>query len=114
MNVTSVASWLILAQDGSINMLFPLLAIGVLFYFMLIRPERRKQADQKSMLAAVKKNDRVVTIGGIKGVVVSVRQETDDVTIKVDDAGNTKLRMTLGSIARIERDEKQSAEVAKT
>ena len=114
MNETSVATWLILAQGDSIPFWLPLLAIGVLFYFMLIRPERRKQAEQKNMLSAVKKNDRVVTIGGIKGTVVSVRKETDDVTIKTDDAGNTKLRMTLASISRIERDEKQSAEDVRT
>ncbi len=63
----------------------PLIAIGVLFYVMLIRPERRKQAAVRSMLDDLKKNDRVVTIGGIRGTVVSVRREIDEVTIKVYD-----------------------------
>jgi len=60
------------------------------------------------MLAAVKKNDRVVTIGGIYGVVTNVQREQDEVTIKVDEATNTKLRVTLGSIARIIGEESPS------
>lgn len=78
-----------------------LIAIFVLFYFMLIRPERSKQREHKAMLEAIKKNDRVVTVGGIYGVVMNVQRESDEVTIKVDEANNTKLRVTFGSIARI-------------
>ena len=47
----------------------------------------------------------MVTIGGIYGVVTNVHREADEVTIKVDEATNTKLRMTLGSIARVLVDE---------
>ena len=53
------------------------------------------------MLSAVKKNDRVLTAGGIYGVVAAVNRESDEVTIKVDETSNTKLRMTLSSIARV-------------
>ena len=53
------------------------------------------------MLEAVNKNDRVVTIGGIYGVVANVNKEANEVTVKVDEATNTKLRLTLGSIARV-------------
>ncbi len=56
-------------------------------------------------MAAVKKNDRVVTTGGIYGVVANVHAEADEVTVKVDETTNTKLRMTLGSIARVLGDE---------
>jgi len=76
-------------------------ALGFLFYFLLIRPQRREQGKRQMMLSAVKKNDRVVTIGGIYGVVTNVHREADEVTVKVDESTNTKLRMTLGSIARI-------------
>ncbi len=64
------------------------------------------------MLAAVKKNDRVVTAGGIYGVVTNVHQEADEVTVKVDEATNTKLRVTLSSIVRVLGDE-PSDEAAK-
>ena len=85
--------------------LLPFAAIFVLFYFLLIRPQRREQARRLTMLSAVKKNDRVVTIGGIFGVVASVNREADEVTLKVDEATNTKLRVTLSSVARVVGDE---------
>ncbi len=87
------------------GMLLPMLAIGFLFYFLLIRPQRRDQKRRQDMLSGVKKNDRVVTIGGIYGVVTNVHREADEVTVKVDETTNTKLRVTLGSIARILGDE---------
>lgn len=85
--------------------LLPLIAIGVLFYFLLIRPQRREQARRQTMLDAIKKNDRVITAGGIYGVVMNVHREADEVTIKVDEATNTKLRLTLGSVTRVLGDE---------
>ena len=65
--------------------------IGVLFYVLMIRPERRKRAELSQMLANLKKNDRVVTIGGIFGTVVNVQQGLEEVTIKVDEGSNTKI-----------------------
>jgi len=88
-------------MSGLGGMLMPFLAIGFLFYFLLIRPQRREQAARQSMLAAVKRNDRVITAGGIYGLVTNVHVEANEVTIKVDEATNTKLRITLASIAQI-------------
>ena len=88
-----------------VQSLLPFVAIFVLFYFLLIRPQRREQARRQEMLSAVKKNDRVITAGGIYGVVTNVHREADEVTIKVDEATNTKLRMTLSSVARVLGDE---------
>lgn len=80
----------------------PLIAIMfVLAYFLLIRPQRREQAARRNMLEAIKKSDRVVTIGGIYGVVTNVRRDADEVTIKVDESTNTKIRLTFSSVARI-------------
>ncbi len=90
------------APAGSmLNMLLPFVAIFVLFYFLLIRPQRREQARRKDMLGAVKKNDRVLTAGGIYGVVANVNRDADEITVKVDEATNTKLRLTFSSIARV-------------
>jgi preprotein translocase subunit YajC len=87
--------------DGLLQML-PLVAIiGMLFYFLLIRPQRREQAQRQAMLNDIKKNDHVITVGGIYGVVTNVHREANEITIKVDEATNTKLRLTLGSIARV-------------
>jgi preprotein translocase subunit YajC len=89
-------------EGGSLVSMLPfLLAIGVLFWFMLIRPQRQEQARRQSLLSALKKNDRVLTTSGIYGIVNSVDREADEVTIKVDETSNTKLRVTLGSIAQV-------------
>jgi preprotein translocase subunit YajC len=111
-----LTDWLLFAQDNAgkgppagagswLMPLMPWLAIGFLFYLLLIRPQRRQQAQRQAMLAAVKKNDRVITAGGIYGVVANVHAEADEVTIKVDETTNTKLRVTLSSIARVLADE---------
>ena len=80
-------------------------SIGLLFYFLLIRPQRLEQRRRQEMLSAVKKNDRVITSGGIFGVVTNVDAEANEVTIKVDEATNTKLRLSLGSITRVHTEE---------
>ena len=79
--------------------------MGLLFYFLLIRPQGREKANRQNLLESLKKNDRVVTIGGIYGVVINVQRDSDEVTIKVDEATNTKLRVTRGSIARVLADQ---------
>lgn len=89
------------APGGLFGMLWPLLAIGLLFWFLLIRPQQQEKRQREAMLLDLKKNDRVITVGGIRGVVTSVNREDDEVTIKVDEAANVKLRVTVGSIARI-------------
>jgi preprotein translocase subunit YajC len=79
----------------------PFVAIGLLFYFMLIRPQGREQARRREMLKAVKRTDRVLTNSGIFGVVTNIDPEAGEITIKVDEATNTKLRMTLSSVAQV-------------
>ncbi|MEX0979008.1 MAG: preprotein translocase subunit YajC [Pirellulales bacterium] len=83
----------------------PIAAAIALYYFMILRPERRKQSGHRTQLEALKKNDRVVTIGGIYGVVMNVQRDADEVTLKVDEANNTKIRVTFGAIGRVLTDE---------
>jgi preprotein translocase subunit YajC len=91
----------------------PLVLLAAVFYFLMVRPQRREQARRQQMLSAVQKNDRVVTIGGVYGVVANVNREADEVTIKVDEATNTKLRVTLSSIGRVLGDEPSDDSVKK-
>ena len=87
---------------SGINPIFILLiALFFVFYFIVLRPQKREQTQRKAMLAGIKKNDRVLTIGGIYGVVTNVQRESDELTLKVDEATNTKLRVTLSSVARV-------------
>ncbi len=81
--------------------LFPFLMIAVLFYLLMMRPERRRRAELAEMLGNLKKNDRVVTIGGIFGTVVMASKDSDEVTLRVDENTNTKLRLQRSAIARV-------------
>lgn len=96
-------------QGGGIESLgrlwLPMLAIGVLWYFLLIHPQRREQAQRNQKLKALKKNDRVVTIGGIIGTIANVEPDGTEITIKVDD--NTRLRMLRTSIQTVLTDDKK-------
>ena len=54
---------------GTLPPWLPLLAIGILFYFLMIRPQSREKAKRQELLNALKKNDKIVTIGGILGTI---------------------------------------------
>lgn len=81
----------------------PFLLLGgmmALFYFIVIVPEKRRKAAEAARLAAVKKNDRIVTIGGIHGVVSAVN-ENNTLTIRLDDNGNSRMKIDRAAVARI-------------
>jgi preprotein translocase subunit YajC len=77
----------------------PLIGIGLLAYFMLLRPQKREVAAREAMLNQLKKNDKVVTIGGIIGTVANISPDQQEVTLKVDD--NTRIRFERRSIHRV-------------
>lgn len=91
-----------------LQLLLPLMLILVFFWLMMWRPQQKEQAKRRRMLDALKKNDRVLTVGGIYGVVTNVHREADEVTLKVDEATNAKLRVTLGAISRVLTEETSS------
>jgi preprotein translocase subunit YajC len=86
---------------GLLQQLFvPMVAIFVLFYFMIVIPQRKEQERAKK-LSAVKEKDHVLTSGGIYGVVTGVQRDTQRVTIRVDDATGTKIKVNMSAIAQI-------------
>jgi len=99
------ATWLLAADDkgqpgaDALLTFAPLVAIGVIFYLLLLRPQRKEQASRESMLAALKKDDKVVTIGGIIGSVANISPNGQEVTLKVDD--NTRIKFIRSSIQRV-------------
>jgi len=86
-------------------MMVMLLIALVAFYLFMIKPQRKEQSRREAMLSALKKNDRVLTASGIYGVVTNIHREANEVTVKVDETTNAKLRMTLSSIAQVLGDE---------
>lgn len=96
----------LLAQSPNLVwQLAPWLVVFFVFYFLLILPQRREQSRREQMLSAVKKNDKVLTSGGLYGVVTNVDREADQVTLRVDEDNNTRIRVTLASIVRVMGDE---------
>ena len=91
--------------SGMLNFL-PLVAIVAIFYFLILRPQNKKQKDAQKMLSALKKGDRVITIGGIHGVIQSVKETT--IIVKVDE--NVKLELNRGAISTVSSQAKEEKE----
>ena len=77
--------------------LMPLLLIFLVMYFFLIRPQVKQQKELARMQSKLKKNDEVITLGGIHGTVVNVKESV--VTLRVDD--NVRLDVDKSSIGRL-------------
>lgn len=71
--------------------------IILIFYFLMIRPQKKRDKEIKAMLDAMKKGDKVVTIGGIHGTVIGLKKDT--VVVKVDD--NTRIEFNRGAISQV-------------
>jgi preprotein translocase subunit YajC len=84
---------------GFASMLPALIGIMALFYFLILRPQKAKEQQFRSMVDSLKETDRVVTIGGIHGVVT--RRDDDIVTLRIDDSTGTKIRVSKSAIARV-------------
>jgi preprotein translocase subunit YajC len=79
--------------------LFPILAIFVIFYFLLIRPQKNKEREHQKTLAGLNKNDDIVTTSGIHGTIVNVKDKT--VVIRVDE--NVKIEIEKNSVALVKK-----------
>jgi preprotein translocase subunit YajC len=86
------------SQSPMISFL-PIALIFIIFYFLLIRPQKKSQQEHQKMLTELKKNDEVVTSGGIYGTIVNIQD--DIVTLRVDD--NTRIKVQKSAIARLKK-----------
>lgn len=104
----ALAQWLV-AADAPISptliQYLPIVFIFVAFYFLLVRPQQRARQQQETMRSKLKKNDRVVTAGGIVGTVVQVTER--EVTLKIDDT--TRIKILRSSISDMYQPDKQDA-----
>ena len=89
---------------GPLEMLItylPMAMIVLVAWLLLYRPERERARRHQDLLSGLKKNDRVITTSGIYGTVANVDREADRVTLRVDEAGNVKIAVTVSSIAKV-------------
>ncbi len=85
-------------QGGSLltGFIIPMLAMIVIFYFILIRPQQKKEKERKQLLESIQKGDKVLTVAGIYGVVVNIKPEENIVVLKIAD--NTKVEFARSAI----------------
>ena len=107
---SAISNLSLLAQDAAApepttfvrileNPLTPIIGLFFLFYFIFIVPERRRKAEEARMMSTLKKNARVVTIGGIHGTVVATSGDSKVVTVRIDD--NTRIKLNRSAIATV-------------
>src|SRR5262245_17839905 len=78
----------------------PFIVMGLMLV-MYLRTTSRQRTELQKALAAMKKGDKVVTSGGILGVIVAVKENEDEVTLKVDETSNTRIRVLKSSVVKI-------------
>ncbi len=83
--------------QGGIMSFLPLIAIVVVFYFFMIRPQMKKAKEQKKYIESLKKGDKILTIGGIYGKIVEVK---DDATIIMEVEDGTKMKISKNAVSQ--------------
>ena len=96
-------------MQGSFGMIIPLVLLVVIMYFLLIRPQKKREKQVTAMRNAVKVGDEVVTIGGIRGKIVKTKDEV--LTIQVG-SGKTKFEIMRWAISKVENESTAPAAVA--
>ena len=84
-----------------IGSLLPMILIFVVFYFLMIRPQRKKDKQVKEMLANLKKDDRVCTIGGIYGTIMGIKDDTITLAVGKDNLSMVVARWAIRSVEEI-------------
>lgn len=99
------------AWGGMFSMLVMMGSVFAIFYFLMIRPQRKQEKERQTMLKALQKNDKVVTMGGLYGVVTNVRDK--DVTIKIDESKDVRVKVLRSAVSHViskEEEGEQSAQ----
>ena len=95
---------LALALPPGLNSVLPLVLIPVVFYFLLMRPNQKKQQQWQQMLGTLKPGDRVTTTGGIRGTVLALRDDALHIRVAPD---GVKLEVVRSAIASVTTDEEK-------
>ena len=88
-------------QQSPLGMLIPFACIAIIFYFLIIRPQSKRQKEQEAMVKAIKTGDKVVTTGGIHGLVSNVKETT--ILLKIAD--NVKIEVDKVAVVAITKDD---------
>src|SRR4030042_4791511 len=92
-------------SGGGMSAFIPLILMFAIFYFLLIRPQQKKAKQQKAMLSSIRKGDRIVTSGGLHGLITGV---ADDV-VTMEIAPKIRVKVSRGSVAGVLKREESVA-----
>ena len=94
------------AAGGGLGMLLPILLFIPLMYLLMIRPQQKRQKQWQQMLASIKSGDRVTTAGGIRGVILSIKDDSIVIRVAPD---NLKLEVAKSAIASVTTQDEPTA-----
>ena len=90
-------------QGGTPLVILPYVLMFVVLYFLILRPQIKKQKSQQKMISELKKGDKIVTSGGLHGIILNLKDEV--ITVKIAD--NVRVEMSRSAVSRV-RDEGES------
>ncbi|MGA2907239.1 MAG: preprotein translocase subunit YajC [Terracidiphilus sp.] len=101
---TSFAFWAAAPPTGAggLSMLLPILLFIPLLYLIMIRPQQKRQKQWQQMLAGIKSGDRITTTGGIRGTIISIKDDSFVIRVAPD---NLKLEIAKNAIASVTQDD---------
>lgn len=79
-------------QGGGMEMIFILIIFGAIFYFMIYRPQAKRQKQQRDLLASLTKSDEVLTSGGLIGKITKVTADNDNIVIALNDTTEVTIK----------------------
>ena len=86
-------------QANPLGLLFPFILIFVVFYFLIIRPQSKRQKEHQALVKALQKGDQVVTAGGIHGTIHSINEDSDVLTLEIAD--KVRVKINRASVSRV-------------
>jgi preprotein translocase subunit YajC len=107
--VTNIALWTGMptaGAGGGLSMMLPILLFIPLLYLLMIRPQQKKQKQWQSMLASIKTGDKVTTAGGIRGTIMSIKDDSIVVRVAPD---NLKIEIAKNAIASVTQEESSAS-----
>jgi len=110
MNLMATLVWWAAAPapgaGGGLGMLLPILLFIPLLYLLMIRPQQKRQKQWQQMLAGIKSGDKVTTAGGIRGIILSIKDDSIIIRVAPD---NLKLEVAKSAIASVTTQDEPSA-----
>ena len=90
---------------GFLQLIIPFGLMFAIMYFLMIRPQRKKEKERKEKLSRIRKNDKVVTSGGIHGKVISIKENS--LLICIDDSKEINMKVDRNAIATVRLSEEE-------